>query len=128
MRKQTVMWTALPNGVRVDDAGVRYLRLSAFVSVRLETNEGPDPTLSQFPDFLAWQALFPGSTPLNSFQFKDFSDRRIRSYPVRHIVSFLRDEYVRIATQFPTEFRRVLRSEEHTSKLHSRRHHVCRYL
>ena len=135
MRKQTVMWTALPNGVRVDDAGVRYLRLSAFVSVRLETNEGPDPTLSQFPDFLVWpatpvsfsvrfnadppipaadmgpalrsdlwQALFTGSTPLNSFQFKDFSDRRIRSYPVRHIVSFLRDEYVRIATQFPTEF------------------------
>src|SRR3989304_8726111 len=114
MRKQTVMWTALPNGVRVDDAGVRYLGLSAFVSVRLETNEGPDPTLSQFPAFLVWpatpvsfsvrfnadppipavdmgpalrsdlwQALFTGSTPLNSFPFKDFSDRRIPSYPRR---------------------------------------------
>lgn len=59
MKKQTAMWTALPNGVRETEQGT-LLRLSAFLSPRLDTDEGlPTPTLSQFPDFLNWpqQAL-----------------------------------------------------------------------
>jgi hypothetical protein len=52
MKQQTVMWTALPNGVANGK-----LRLSVFVSPRLETNEGGDrPSLSLFPDFLDWPA------------------------------------------------------------------------
>ncbi|MBM3500327.1 MAG: hypothetical protein FJX74_16850, partial [Armatimonadetes bacterium] len=52
MKQQTVMWTALPNGVANGK-----LRLSVFVSPRLETNEGgPRPSLSQFPDFIEWPA------------------------------------------------------------------------
>ncbi|HWI53752.1 MAG TPA: hypothetical protein VNT01_16565 [Symbiobacteriaceae bacterium] len=61
MKKQTVMFTALPNGfvpVPPSDgpsAPAPRLRLSVFVSPRLMTNEGlPKPKLSQFPDFLNW--------------------------------------------------------------------------
>lgn len=141
MINQTIMWTALPNGVRVDEGGDLKLKLSAFVSVRLETNEGN--TLSLFPDFLdwpatlypddttkhlrfsvqfgndppipatrvgplprsdLWTALFSPTTRVNSYQFRDLADRRIRSYPVRHIVSFLREQYVKFASLFPKEF------------------------
>ena len=52
--KQTIIWTALPNGW-VADASTPTLRLSVFVSARLETNDGlPRPTLVQFPDLLQW--------------------------------------------------------------------------
>jgi len=53
-QKQTIMWTALPNGIK---SGGSVLQLSVFVSPRLETTEGlPRPQLSQFPDFVAWTA------------------------------------------------------------------------
>ncbi|HUU14655.1 MAG TPA: hypothetical protein VM182_13260, partial [Terriglobia bacterium] len=52
--KQTIIWTALPNGWAVD-ASTPTLRLSVFVSARLETSDGlPKPTLVQFPDLLQW--------------------------------------------------------------------------
>jgi hypothetical protein len=52
--KQTVIWTALPNGWATE-AAAPTLKLSVFVSPRLETSEGlPRPTLAQFPDFLEW--------------------------------------------------------------------------
>ena len=52
--KQTIIWTALPNGWAAD-ASTPTLRLSVFVSARLETNDGlPKPTLVQFPDLLQW--------------------------------------------------------------------------
>ena len=54
MRRQTVTWTALPNGVRGSGSEAR-LRLTALLTPRLWTDEGlPAPTLSQFPDFLDW--------------------------------------------------------------------------
>lgn len=57
-QKQTIMWTALPNGVT---SGGDKLKLSVFVSPRLETAEGlPRPQLSQFPDFLSWSAKVQG--------------------------------------------------------------------
>lgn len=50
MRTQDVIWTALPNG-----RDSKNLRLSVYVSPRLQTDEGlPVPQLSQFPDFLDW--------------------------------------------------------------------------
>ena len=54
MRRQTITWTALPNGVRGSGSEAR-LRLTALLTPRLWTDEGlPAPTLSQFPDFLDW--------------------------------------------------------------------------
>jgi hypothetical protein len=54
MAEQTVIWTALPNGV-TGDAADRRLRLSVFVSPRLVSDE-PNPTLAGFADFLDWPA------------------------------------------------------------------------
>ncbi len=57
-QKQTIMWTALPNGLT---SGGDRLKLSVFVSPRLQTAEGlPRPQLSQFPDFLNWTAKAQG--------------------------------------------------------------------
>ncbi len=57
-QKQTIIWTALPNGVK---SGGSALQLSVFVSPRLETDQGlPRPQLSQFPDFLTWATRSQG--------------------------------------------------------------------
>ncbi|HYF95367.1 MAG TPA: hypothetical protein VD969_24415 [Symbiobacteriaceae bacterium] len=72
MKKQTVMWTALPNGFATlppgdgPTAAAPRLKLSVFVSPRLMTNEGmPKPKLSQFPDFVNW----PGTGMTFSVRF-----------------------------------------------------------
>ena len=57
MSVQTIMWTALPNGLSA--AGDR-LRLSVLVSPRLVTDNGTDGTLAQFPSFLDWPAVVAG--------------------------------------------------------------------
>lgn len=64
MKKQTIVWTACPNGMVVDPAaGPARLRLSVHVSPRLETDEGlPTPRLSQFPDMLDWPARLAEAT------------------------------------------------------------------
>lgn len=55
MATQTVIWTALPNGVLDDSAG-RRLRLSVLVSPRLRPAANEVEMLDLFPDFLAWPA------------------------------------------------------------------------
>lgn len=54
MATQLVTWTALPNGVSPDK---KFLRLSAFVSPRLQLAAGETENLSHFPDFLHWPAV-----------------------------------------------------------------------
>jgi len=139
MKKQTLLWTALPNGILGPaQAGLpKRLRLSILVSPRLQTDEGlPKPTLSQFPDFLdwpgkvkgaafsvqfeggptiagvrvspepeteLWQALFKSSTYVRPYQFNDLKDRLIFSYPVKHVLSFLKGQYQKIATESAAE-------------------------
>jgi hypothetical protein len=44
-----------------------------------------------------WQRLFPGETPVRAFAFKDHSARRIRSYPVRDVLGYVRDLYRDVA-------------------------------
>lgn len=73
MEKQTIIFTALPNGRAADGA----LKLSVFISLRL-WNDDPSikkMKLSQFPDFLPWtdlvaaanwQVAFEGGPTLNA--------------------------------------------------------------
>ncbi|HUZ47355.1 MAG TPA: hypothetical protein VMW54_12035 [Terriglobia bacterium] len=130
-KKQTVMWTALPNGLADGK-----LKLSVFVSPRLETDEGlPRPTLSQFTDFLAWpakvqnmkfQVQFAGQAPVDAtrvgpdlepnlwaalfkettyvepYKFDDYSNRAVLSQPVRHLETFVRSQYQSVAATSPT--------------------------
>ncbi len=59
MLKQTIIWTALPNGSDGPLAAGTTLRLSLLASPRL-WNDDPSVTLMQlssFPDFLDWPAL-----------------------------------------------------------------------
>lgn len=57
MAKQTINWTALPNGYSEDG---RSLRISVLVSPRLET-DGADGSLKDFPDFVDWPATLDQS-------------------------------------------------------------------
>ncbi|HEY0928503.1 MAG TPA: hypothetical protein VGE27_01185 [Gemmatimonas sp.] len=50
MPKQSLIWTALPNGVTADGSG---LRISVLVSPRLQP-ESAAPVLSSFADFVDW--------------------------------------------------------------------------
>jgi hypothetical protein len=65
MLTQTVMWTALPNGI-VGDQSNRRLRLSVYVSPRLQTDQGQ--SLGLFQDFLNWPAhLQPGNVTFAAY-------------------------------------------------------------
>jgi hypothetical protein len=64
MLKQTIIWTALPNGSDGPLAGGTTLRLSVLASPRL-WNDDPTVTLMQlssFPDFLDWPSLVDQAT------------------------------------------------------------------
>ncbi len=144
MKKQTVMWTALPNGVTgspgTDNA---RLRLSVFVSPRLQSDEGSRPTLSQFPDFLTWPdevgemqfsvefgtgaaiaaervlppddppagelwaGLFDADTYVEPYEFPDLSTRIIHSFPVRNVMSRLKETYTKVAIESPIKIPRL---------------------
>jgi hypothetical protein len=58
MAKQSVLWTALPNGYTADGGG---LRISALASPRLEP-EGSPQELATFVDFIDWPATLAQST------------------------------------------------------------------
>ncbi len=57
MAKQTINWTALPNGYSEDG---RSLRISVLVSPRLEPDA--DQRLKSFPDFVDWPATLAQTT------------------------------------------------------------------
>ena len=54
MAKQTLMWTALPNGFTEDGLG---LRVSLLLSPRLDPEAGEAMLKTFFPDFRDWPAL-----------------------------------------------------------------------
>lgn len=58
MPRQSLLWTALPNGLTPDG---RSVRLSVLVSPRLEPQAAP-PTLASFPDLAAWPTTLAGAT------------------------------------------------------------------
>ena len=63
-RRQTLTWTALPNGV-IGSGADAILRLSVFLSPSLWTDEAARTSLAMFPDFLDW----PGAALNFSVQF-----------------------------------------------------------
>lgn len=123
MKQQTLIWTALPNGIADDKA-----RLSVMLSPRLE-NSSPDPDgktpLSDFPDFANWPATVkqiqfvayvsgvpvqiepeftlnerlwdwiftPGVYVLNH-KFTDLKDHKLRTIPLRETLNYLKDVYL----------------------------------
>ncbi len=50
-----------------------------------------------------WKAIFSDSTWVKPFEFADYPDRTIRSYPIRNIVKHVRDTYQKVAVANPSE-------------------------
>ncbi|PEP92382.1 hypothetical protein CN582_24875 [Bacillus wiedmannii] len=130
MDQQTVIWTALPNGISEENK----LRLSVLVSPRLKSS-GTNATLAQFPDFLdwpqanlsfnvlfengpsvaakvigikpcsqRWKALFKPSTYVKPYIFDELSNQEVISYPVQKTFSRIKKGYTVFAKEFPTDF------------------------
>ena len=59
MAAMTLMWTALPAGMRRDEDGAWLGRVSVFLSPRLEVTDGEMP-LSAFPAFIDWPKTLRG--------------------------------------------------------------------
>ena len=63
MLKQTILWTALPNGIDGPPDPGATVRVSAFVAPRLWNDDGtPKMKLNQFPDFLDWPSVIGAAT------------------------------------------------------------------
>ncbi|MBV9791421.1 MAG: YncE family protein [Chloroflexi bacterium] len=131
MPNQTILWTALPNGIsRTGDR----LQLSVFVSPRLVATPSDGRTLLPTPDLLAWpermrnarfrlefgggptveatfnpavlkpdlwRALFKQTTLVRSHRFDDFTDRKVISYPVRNLHQSIKQTYQDIGLEAP---------------------------
>lgn len=68
----------------------------------LTASQGPPPTA----DF--WQTIFKSNLPVTNYQFDDFTDRKVRSYPVVNVINFIKDQYSQIAVTSPTDLPPVL--------------------
>ena len=138
MAKQTLIWTALPNGYTPDN---KSIRVSVLLSPRLNPETKP-AELTSFPDFeiwpntLAkstfnitignttvtipgdqtagqnrvdtylyqkgadpeiWQALFPGTTFVRGFEYKDLSSNNVLSYSTLSINDLVHKLYGKLA-------------------------------
>ncbi len=51
-----------------------------------------------------WRALFTGNTPLEPYEFKNFKDRPIQSYPVKNIQDFIKKQYVALSATSAEDF------------------------
>ncbi len=126
MHKQTILWTALPNGV-VERDGERFLRISVYVSPRLQLSADEGMTLDRFPDWrhwtktvsdiagytitiggfttqvrladpgvlrpALWDSMFNDDTFVKPYEFPDYRDRLIISYPAAGIAHHLQSLY-----------------------------------
>jgi len=136
MAKQSLLWTALPNGYTVDG---KSLRVSLLVSPRLDA-EADLQQLATFPDFIdwpstvrnttfvihfatssvtvpgnsfagknrvddslaladssVWTALFPPTTFVQNYKFRDLSTHSVLSYPATNVNTLVRNLYARLA-------------------------------
>ena len=66
--------------------------------LRVGANVVPLEVLSK-PDAGLWDELFPATTPIEGFVFKDMSQVNLRSYAVRNVTGFLRRHYGNLASQ-----------------------------
>ncbi len=63
----------------------------------------PAPRTSPDPDSSLWKALFNESTFVRPHKFEDYSERKIHSFPVKHVLSYLKETYQNVAISSPTE-------------------------
>lgn len=123
MSKEKVLWTALPNGVDKDnrlritvfvsprlsnaDGSDTVRELKEFPSFanwptrlaslhfQVEFQDGPSVpgTPVSVSDPLLWKHLLPSDTPVRPYTFQDHALRNLHVFPVRGVLSFLREAY-----------------------------------
>jgi len=71
------------------------------LGVRIGNQTVPVKLISQ-PDPKLWETLLGPDTPVNGFEFQDMSRVNLRSFPVRHVLGFLREHYGNLAQQSAT--------------------------
>src|SRR5450759_1559276 len=121
MRNQIVQWIFLPAGLTADgqlaasifisprlrsDEGSKLADcpdfldwpqlLNAGLTVTFERADGvteaPMQTMMSGSSTL-WQALFPPDTPIRSFEFEDYADRPLVTFPLRKVLDHLQDRW-----------------------------------
>jgi hypothetical protein len=66
------------------------------------------------PDPKLWGVLFNENTTVRPFQFSDYSQRFIHSYPVRTVVNYVKGIYGTMAESLPTSFPPLSRGKDDT--------------
>jgi hypothetical protein len=136
MLKQTVVWTAVPNGVEAgkfslvclasprlsSDGDPSSLTLGLFQDfknwattaggVTFAVKFGPSPAVpatrvSAAPNPALWSALFAPTTYVRPFTFSDHTANNIRSYPAAHVADAIAKLYRDVATSSPTAYPHV---------------------
>ncbi len=129
--KQKIILTALPNGI-VKKAGTNTVNASVAISLQVEDvnttlQNVPDmlnwaerikqgkfivylngnpvqaKVVSKDVDVALWKNLFAPTVKVRSFVQEDLSDRPILSYPVKHIVSFVKDVVAQMGKDFAND-------------------------
>jgi len=142
MAKPEIVWAFLPNGVK--DGKLRFsaavsIRLPEEAGPKPHLGLFPEvldwagtvkdlafdvqfekaapveaKRVSPDPDPGLWQAVFQPDSPVVPFKFADLSRRPVLAFPVKHVQSFVAQQYLAVAAESPEEppaIERVFRSE-----------------
>ena len=138
---QTLLWIALPNGIgdqgqmrlsvfvtprlRTDEGATLALfpdfldwaaRMQPDqVTFTLHTDDGAQAVatvVSDPPDPALWQALFTPDIPVRPHQFDDYANRPIVSFPVAHVIEYVKEKYQQLASLAPFELPLVRTDED----------------
>ena len=140
--KPEIFWAFLPNGIKdgklrfsaavsirlPEEAGPKpNLGLFPEVLAWAETVKGMTfdvqfekatpveaKRVSPEPDPELWQAIFQPDSPVIPYQFADLSKSAVFAYPVKHVQSFIAQQYINVAVESPEEppaMERMFRNE-----------------
>jgi hypothetical protein len=130
MSSQTVMWTAVPDGVEGDQARIvcvvsprltdparptvhnwpdweNWAERAAQVSFQVRFGTGPliaATRVSPAPEAQRWLKLVKPELAVRPFPPAQHADRKIRSYPAGNVYDFVKAKYLDVAVSSPTEF------------------------
>ena len=134
MAKSQIIWTILPYGIkdrlqrvsvvvspRLTPKGQEERNLGAFpeflnwpeaignaaFSAEVAGNLTPLKLMSD-PDAKLWEKLFNKETLVDGFVFRDMSNIKLRSYPIRSVLSYLKEYYSKLAVASPSDLPQLL--------------------
>ncbi|NWG75530.1 MAG: hypothetical protein HXY24_13135, partial [Rubrivivax sp.] len=146
MNTQLITWTALPEGIEHDfvrlavfvsprlgnDQNIADMELKDFpdflkwytmledLEFRVSMDSGWSmkiaPDLAQLQPEL-WDSLFKDETYVRAYQFPDYTQRPIFTYPVSSVVAYLKDIYQQVGLQSPSSLPGIPTSDKPNAAL-----------